>query len=1134
MSSSPLLSAAREARRQLEEERSALESKANKSAKDTSRLDALQKQIVAASSDIARLESADASAASSSKGSSVRMVEFSVSTVRGVAIQMRAKSSALCAKVVRTFCQQTGAVAGDAAILRSHLGEKFAPDASIGACGVTNGTQLFVTEVVAPATILYRIVDSNENFLEMRSKNSVRLAKVLAGWRSNCPAGSQADGDLHLVLASATDLPLNEAFTLGEYGIKDGTTLRVVRAGGSRSATQKNTMIAAAAAVPPPVDDSDYSAPPVVPPGFIVTPRGSYREAASAEPAVQQQPPAKAPRSDITPAAAAAPATTTTATAAPVVAPAITKKPSDARQHFQQQQQQPSVKIDPNDAFRARWSFETDREREMSLRVDDLVLVVRRKKEWWKGMRARDGLIGWFPATRVVPATPEECLVIAAAVAKVERQPETIKRKERRAQASKGDAEKQLEDKFGAEAPPASSNADAQKEIAELEQLAAAHEADARRVVELMREGVSGRCGESGEIEYTPTEHGHLVRVNARPILLLHGDALEMVIGDDQSLKIEVLLNTVLSAFAFPFVTEFDGDNACLMLVGASTARVRLTAPCTVHRSGRVDTVAPLLSAMVTPTVPTTPRAEPFAEVARLSVPDESLVRFAAWERSGKPRNEITEAYFDVQSAPFREYLLFWVHDRLVRILCEDVQQFGDFNLIFRSDAVPECVQKLRRRLVSVLEANERSSHDYAAKLQLVNSPVLGEFISSLFPVRASLLALQVPSRTGMAPAVKRLGERFMLIEGRLSAEAVVALDEIVRRPPRRASNHSEDDHKHQQHRPTAGAVDATAVRTCRARYTFQARKPEKDLAFTKGDVIRVLYQINDDWLFGEIGTRQGRFPGSFVEFIETPAPAPIVEQSPGQMTIRHEEEMLMDDSDGEGSNDDDDDDTKKALAAEQEIREAEAKAKAAADAAKAKAAADEAKAKAAADEAKAKVAADEAKAKAAADEAAAAAAAAAAATAAAARVEQQAREAERAKREAEERKAKEDAEERERQAAAAAAAAAAEAIQRTSSLRSSPGSMMTADSARSTSVDGGGADVAVEDIKSWRDVLNYAKLKPADVDAYVTELAAHDVDLDQLYDLDIEVAKLVGIKAGHWLRLQKSIAALKEAGFEP
>lgn len=1031
------------------------------------------------------------------------MIEFSVSTVRGAAIQMRAKGSALCGKVVRTFCQQTGAVgAGDAVVLRSATGEKFAPDASLQSCGVVDGTALWVTEVVSPATILYRIVDASDNFLEMRSKNSVRVGKVLAGWRANCPAGSPPDANLRLVLLAAaepagTDLYLNEAFTLGEYGIKDGTTVRVVRADAQPTPQPQQ---------PTEGDDSQYTGPPIVPPGLVLSPRRSAELATSASPASAspepQVAPSKAPRVDV-------------ATAAPA---AVAKKPSEARSHQQQQQQQqPAVKIDPADAYRAKWAFETDREREMSLRADDLVLVVRRKKEWWKGLRVRDGEIGWFPATRVVPATPDECLAIATAVAKVQRQPETIKRKERRAQASKGDGEKQLEDKFGAEAPPAANSSnngsDAQKEIAELERLAAAHEADARRIVELMREGVAGRCGENGEIEYVPSEQGHIVRVNARPILLLHGDALEMVIGDDQSLKIEVLLNTVLSSFAFPFVTEFDGDNACLVLVGASAGRARLTAPCTVQRNGRVEPAAPLLAALAasSPTMPTTPRGDAFVDVARAPVADETLVRHAAWERSGKPRNENTAALFDVQSSQFRDYLQFWVLDRLLRIVCDDAQLQGDMNLAFRSDSAPECVEKLRRRLVSLVEATERSSYDYAVKLQLANSPMLGEIVSALFPVRASLLALQMPSRTSMAPLIKRIGERFMLIEGRLSAEAVVALDEVVRRPPRRASNHSEEgaakhQQQQQQHQARPGA-DAEP-RTCRARYTFQARKPEKDLGFNKGDVLRVLYQINDDWLFGTMGSREGRFPASFVEFIETPAPTSPGEQSAGLMTIRREEEMMMD-SDG----DDDDGGSEKSDDADKKSKAA------AAEAAKKKAEADEAAAK------KKKAEEDEA------EEAAAAAAAAEAAELAA------------------QRKAKEEAEQR-AVAAAMAAAAAVDAAQRTAStgataadavprtgsiasagLRASPQTSLTsAESTRSLDA----PEIAIEQIKSWRDVLNYAKLKASDIDTYVAQLEEHDVDFDQLYDVDIEVAKLVGIKAGHWLRLQKSIGALKEAGFEP
>jgi TolA-binding protein len=177
MSSSPLLSAARDARRQLEAERSTLEAKTTKSSGELARLDALQRQIGAASSDIARLEQQQQP--QTDKSSSARMIEFSVSTVRGASIQMRAKGSALCGKVVRTFCQQTGAVTSDAAVLRNAAGEKFAPDAShSGVRRRRTARALGHRGRSRRRSILYRIVDASENFLEMRSKNSVRIGKV--------------------------------------------------------------------------------------------------------------------------------------------------------------------------------------------------------------------------------------------------------------------------------------------------------------------------------------------------------------------------------------------------------------------------------------------------------------------------------------------------------------------------------------------------------------------------------------------------------------------------------------------------------------------------------------------------------------------------------------------------------------------------------------------------------------------------------------------------------------------------------------------------------------------------------------------------------------------------------------------
>ncbi|XP_055387664.1 SH3 domain-containing protein 19 [Condylostylus longicornis] len=49
--------------------------------------------------------------------------------------------------------------------------------------------------------------------------------------------------------------------------------------------------------------------------------------------------------------------------------------------------------------------------------------------------------------------------------------------------------------------------------------------------------------------------------------------------------------------------------------------------------------------------------------------------------------------------------------------------------------------------------------------------------------------------------------------------------------------------------------------------YTFEASYPE-DLTILENQMVKILYRINEDWLFGEINNKQGQFPANFVEKI--------------------------------------------------------------------------------------------------------------------------------------------------------------------------------------------------------------------------------------------------------------------------
>lgn len=55
------------------------------------------------------------------------------------------------------------------------------------------------------------------------------------------------------------------------------------------------------------------------------------------------------------------------------------------------------------------------------------------------------------------------------------------------------------------------------------------------------------------------------------------------------------------------------------------------------------------------------------------------------------------------------------------------------------------------------------------------------------------------------------------------------------------------------------------------ALYDFPATHSD-DLALKEGDVVQLVRKVNDDWLEGRIGNRQGIFPLSFVD-IKVPLP---------------------------------------------------------------------------------------------------------------------------------------------------------------------------------------------------------------------------------------------------------------------
>ena len=64
------------------------------------------------------------------------------------------------------------------------------------------------------------------------------------------------------------------------------------------------------------------------------------------------------------------------------------------------------------------------------------------------------------------------------------------------------------------------------------------------------------------------------------------------------------------------------------------------------------------------------------------------------------------------------------------------------------------------------------------------------------------------------------------------------------------------------------------ATGECSTLYEFETDAPG-ELAFVAGETIVTTQKINDDWLYGKIGDREGIFPLSLVKVIkELPAPS--------------------------------------------------------------------------------------------------------------------------------------------------------------------------------------------------------------------------------------------------------------------
>ena len=72
-------------------------------------------------------------------------------------------------------------------------------------------------------------------------------------------------------------------------------------------------------------------------------------------------------------------------------------------------------------------------------------------------------------------------------------------------------------------------------------------------------------------------------------------------------------------------------------------------------------------------------------------------------------------------------------------------------------------------------------------------------------------------------------------------------------------------------------------VGLCKALHEFQGESGE-ELSFSAGEIIETTEKVNDEWLKGRVGSREGMFPVAFVDVVKeipTPSAAQKTAQQP-------------------------------------------------------------------------------------------------------------------------------------------------------------------------------------------------------------------------------------------------------------
>jgi len=107
---------------------------------------------------------------------------------------------------------------------------------------------------------------------------------------------------------------------------------------------------------------------------------------------------------------------------------------------------------------------------------------------------------------------------------------------------------------------------------------------------------------------------------------------------------------------------------------------------------------------------------------------------------------------------------------------------------------------------------------------------------------------------------LKRVNDEWMMGRNRRGCEGMFPVNFVEVKVPL-------VDDREQQAPPSGSSTPTCDVIKAKALYDFNAESSE-DLTLRVNDEINILYAINEEWLFGEIGNRRGQFPANYVEYL--------------------------------------------------------------------------------------------------------------------------------------------------------------------------------------------------------------------------------------------------------------------------